>query len=149
MVRPVGPIEPDLEKSDLIEENFGALMLDIPEVEHFYTYRPEEIPPNTVCMYFDWEGQEDATTNRGTRNTWEWVVEVYIHGHHRKEMQRRMKAIILGMQRRLRADPRLSRAVARPIDVLNRYGPARPMTIGGQAGLLKQFRLVGETRESG
>lgn len=146
---PNGVVEPDLLITDLVEERFGELMLDMEEVETFFTYRPEEIPPNTVCMYFDWEGQADATTGGGTRNTWEWVVEIYIHGYERKDMQRRLKAIILGMQRRLRSDQRLGRAVARPIEVLNRYGPARPITVDGQPGLLKQFRLVGETREAG
>lgn len=135
-----------LERTDLIETRFGELVMDVEEVEAFFPYRPEQVPENTVLMYFDWEDEVGAKTGRITDNTWEWIIEVYCHGYERRDVQRRMKAILLGIRTRLRANPKLDRAFSKPCSLVN-MGPAFPLPNQEMPVLFKRFRLVGETEQ--
>lgn len=139
-----------IERTTLIEQAFGELALGVAGVETFLTYRPEEIPSsNAVCMYFDWRGTAARATGRISRKTWEWVIEIYIQGYERQDMQQRMKAIIIGIDDALEGDLTLNRAASRPVRLEN-MGPPIPYVAqeNGPRGLLKRFRLIAEAEQA-
>lgn len=137
-----------IEILDKAEEEMELMMTSIPEVENFYKYVPETVPSNTVCMFFDDQAQEDFTTNRGMRRSFEWELAIYVHGQNREDMQRRMKLIILKLKARLADNPKLNRTFSRPVVIDNRFGAPRPVQVGeGAAALLKRYTLSGEVAD--
>ena len=143
----VEPTLTSVDRTERIEQEFEALVLGVDHVEHFYPYRDEEIPPNSVCMYFDWRGTTARATSGISRKSWEWMVDIYIHGYEREDVQRRMKEVIIGIDAALDRNPKLNRAASKPVSTSN-TGPARPIrTDSGGFGLLKQFRLSVEGEE--
>lgn len=138
-----------LERTTAIEDAFGELVLGIDGVENFLPYRDEQVPPNTVCMYFDWRGTASRTTGSISRKSWEWIVEIYAHGYERRDVQARMKGIIIGIDDALERNPRLDRAASRPVRTEN-MGPPIPFTdqASGNRALLKRFRLIAEAEQA-
>lgn len=139
-----------MERTDLIVESFGSLALAVPGVDEFMAYRPEEVPPGTtVCAYFDWRGTSARATTLITRKTWEWVIEIYVQGEERYEMQRRMTGVIIGIDESVDRNPTLDRAASKPVRLEN-MGPPIPYASGdsGVRGLLKRFRLVVEAEQA-
>lgn len=136
-------LNPEEQRVEAVEDAFLALAISIPEVESALDYRPGTYPRSLVCMLFDDEVEVAHTAggNRGpVRVEWQWIVDIYVHGYERKEMQARMRRIILALKAKMRENRLLDRTVKKTPE-MEGLGPMSPVRIAENPGLLKRYRL--------
>src|SRR5215210_1262845 len=93
------------QKVDKIEQAFLDVFRRIDSDLATYDHKPKMTDPRGVCLYFDWE-EEVASTAGGSRGpvnaNWQWLVDVYVYGYDRRDMQRDLRGIVLKMREDLR-----------------------------------------------
>lgn len=130
----------DTSKVELWEQAFLDAFLGIEGVDHAEDHRPERIEPNTVCLMFDDEVPGDQATSRVERVEFQWIVQIYVHGYERRDMQKTMQRIIMGLRRKFRQDPTLGR-VLKKRPRFDSLGPFRVLRLEGGPALVKSYRL--------
>lgn len=133
----------------LMKEEFGKVVGEVDAIENFLPYRSLEIPPNTLCMYYDWKGTRRSATGRVSTDAWEWTCDLYIHGYEPEDVELRMEEAMIGLGVELEKNPKLNRAASLPVEMEN-MGPVRPIAgeDGGFRGLLKRFRLIVQAEQA-
>lgn len=143
------------QRVDKIQQAFLDVFRRIDERISTYDYKPMMTDPRGVCLYFDWE-EEVASTAGGSRGpvnvNWQWIVDVYVYGYDRREMQRDLRGIVLKMREDLRENRLLGRDeegrhYVKQLEVRS-IAPATDFTYneGDNTGMVKKLRLIAEVQ---
>lgn len=130
-----------VERLETYEQAILDAFLEVPEVDFAEDHRPEMVQPNTVCLLFDDEVPGERATSRVERTEFQWIVQIYVHGYERRDMQKRMQRIILGIRKIFRENPTLS-GVLKKKARLDSLGVVRPIRMeNNNPALVKGYRL--------